>query len=225
MAKTPSIDSTALSNALVFLALPLVLPIVLKLAPVKAALRPALEPLLGKPWGSLPSWLMGLCVAVAAWQGLVAIKPLFRGMFSGGKLKSSVPRSHAGESAVANTLAPLEGQGWKIDYHVPGLEDVIWVKSAKGKAFAVVLRHHKGKISHQGDRLCRIYDKTMRPFEDDMLALAQRRATAVGQIKGGLARPILVFPEALLEGLREPVAGVQVVNIQNLRKTLLSHGG
>jgi hypothetical protein len=220
MAKTRSIDSTALSSALLFLAVPLVLPIILKLAPVRAALRPALEPFLGKPWGSMPNWLIGLCMAIAAWYGWMTIKPLLRR-----KLTSSVARNHAGESAVANSLAPLEGQGWQIDYHVPGMDDVIWVKSSKGKAFAVILRHHKGKIGHQGDQLCRIYDKTKRPFEDDLLALAQRRATAVGQLKGGLARPILVFPDALLEGLREPVAGVQVVNIQTLRKTLLSHGG
>jgi hypothetical protein len=223
MARTRSIDSTALTNALVFLAVPLVLPIVLKLAPVKAALYPTFRTFFN-PWGSIPQWLVGLCLAIAAWQGVMTIKPLLRKLFRS-RSKSSVPISHAGESAVANSLAPLEAQGWKIDYQVPGMDDVIWVKSAKGKAFAIVLRHHKGKIGHQGDRLCRIYDKTLRPFEDDLLALAQRRATAVGQLKGGLARPILVFPEALLEGLREPVAGVQVVNIQNLRKTLLSHGG
>lgn len=220
MARSRSINSAALSNALVCLAVPLALPIVLRLAPIKAALRPALEPVLGKPWGSMPIWLVGLCWGIAAWQGWNAIRPLLKTT-----ARSTVPRSQAGESAVANTLAPLENQGWQIDYHVPGLDDVIWVKSSKGKAFAVVLRHHKGKIGHQGDRLCRLYDKTMRPFEDDMLALTQRRANAVGQIKGGLARPILVFPEALLEGLQQPIAGVQVVNIQTLRKVLLSHGG
>jgi hypothetical protein len=219
MAIARSLNGTALSNALVLIALPLVLPIILKLAPVKTALAPTLLPILGKPWGNLPGWIVGPCWGFALWQAWLAFKPLMTA-----RPKSTVPVSQAGESSIANTLAPLESQGWTIDYRVPGFEDVIWASSPKGNGYAIVIRHHKGKIGAQGERLCRIYDQTKRPFEDDFLAVAQRRSKSVGQIKGRVALPVLVFPEALLEGLRDPIAGVQVVNIQSLRKTLLHRG-
>ena len=142
--------------------------------------------------------------------------------------QATVARPIQGETALAKSLAPLQQQGWTLEYNVPHRTVgpiALLATSPKGHLFTIEVKPHRGKVSNgeDGRSLVRMYDRSPRPFEADFIAQAKQQAqTLQKERKAAKATPLILFSEALLDLSQNPVQGVHVVSAPKLRSTLLS---
>lgn len=136
-----------------------------------------------------------------------------------------------GEEKVAETLKPLESQGWKIEYNIPlkpwGDADV-FLHSPKGNYFVIDTKSQKGGVFFDGSVLKQRFGKKVHEFRGgkDLLKVVAGQATTLSDIKRVKSvQPILCFTQANLEGIKQnqDINGVYVVTsakIVNLLKQL-----
>ncbi|MEN9205515.1 MAG: nuclease-related domain-containing protein [Thermostichales cyanobacterium BF4_bins_65] len=139
-----------------------------------------------------------------------------------------------GEEEVARELAPLEEQGWQLEYGLSlgyplGDADIICI-SPRGKAYVIDVKSHRGEvIAKEDDRKHkrlhrRLGDKTF-PFEKDFLEKMLQQASAVQKQKHlNLVTPILAFSQAKVSLPAPTVGQVYVVEKSSLVALLKSLG-
>lgn len=129
----------------------------------------------------------------------------------------------AGEEAIAQTLMPLQQQGWQIEFGVVdrSVGDIdVFLVSPEGKAYTIDVKSHRGRVTSDGKQLYR----RGKPFEKDFLAQAKRQAATIAKLRQlPFVQPMVVFSNAQVN-LDQPVAGVYVVGRADLIRCLRSDG-
>ncbi|HEY9906838.1 MAG TPA: nuclease-related domain-containing protein [Thermosynechococcaceae cyanobacterium] len=169
------------------------------------------------------------------------ISPLLYGLFAlvaiglvinGAKLWQQADRADQGakgEEDMARSLAPLEQNGWQIEYGMrlgKGLGDAdIFCVSPGGQAFVVDVKSHRGEVVSDGQQLSRRMGKQTYPFEKDFLRQAMKQALQVKEQKRlNFVTPIVAFSQARVAvGSKKP-RGVYVVEKAGLVALLRSLG-
>lgn len=129
----------------------------------------------------------------------------------------------AGEEAIAQTLMPLQQQGWQIEFGVVdrSVGDIdVFLVSPQGKAYTIDVKSHRGRVTSDGKQLYR----KGKPFEKDFLAQARRQAATIAKLRQlPFVQPMVVFSNAQVN-LDQPVADVWVVDRADLIRRLRSDG-
>lgn len=191
---------------------PLATPQVLKVVPTLATAVKGLTPILGPV---LP-WLAWVCWAIAAlylWQGLDKL------------LRSRQGRPSA-SARILPALMPLQQQGWRFENNPSaaknGTDPQTIATSPQGKAFCIVIKSERGRIGSDGRTVYRLVDQTQNPFPTDFIdQTKQRAARAQQRLQLSHVVPVLAFSDAILAIEQNPVLGVYVVQMDDLRRSLL----
>lgn len=150
------------------------------------------------------------------WAALLGWQALGQWRRSGG----NGPRATG--AFVPAELLPLQSQGWKLDSTAVGGDGQIVATSPRGKVYCIVLKGDRGRIVSDGKGIFRQYDNTPQPFAADLIAQTKQRAAQVQQRLGTKkVLPVLAFTEAIVHLDHSFVAGVQVVGMVELRRSLL----
>ena len=156
-------------------------------------------------------WLLS---AALVWRGIV----LWR-------MANRAQQGAVGEQQVAESLQPLEQEGWSLGYGVSlGRGDVdIVCQSPRGQWFAIEVKSHGGTLVEKKGRLFRRYGSTTYGFEKDFLRQSMSHALAFGKQQDiKFVTPVLVFSRAdvdsQLEGIK--MKGVYLSSRQHLPRLL-----
>ena len=167
---------------------------------------------------SPPSWVYLGCLVPAGFSYLQA-QQLWR-------KANRADQGAAGEEAIAAVLAPLQSQGWQIEYGVRdrSVGDVdVFLLSPQVRAYTIDVKSHRGEVRSDGKQLYRQYGRSQYPFENDFLNQAKRQAVAMKKLKGLIfVTPIVAFSQAKVEISENPVAKVYVVGKEDLVSCLRS---
>ena len=167
------------------------------------------------------------------------ISPFLYGLFvlvglgtviNGAKLWQHANRADQGakgEEDMARSLAPLEQEGWQIEYGLrleKGLGDADMVcVSPRGQAFVVDVKSHRGEVVNDGQQLSRRMGKQTYQFEKDFLGQAMKQAFQVkAQKRLKFVTPIVAFSQARVSVVPEKQRGVYVVAKEGLVALLRS---
>ena len=105
-----------------------------------------------------------------------------------------------GEDKVDKMLSQLP-QGWKVERNIrmPGHWSAsdLPVQSPSGSSIVLEVKAHKGKITADGQMLCRVWFGAGVPFPKDFIAQVTRQAAKIREArKLGYVHAVLVFTEA-----------------------------
>jgi len=190
-------------------------------------------------WVSLPwllPWLLQFAFptvvfSLPAWVYFGCLVPASLSYLQAQRLWSKANRADqgaAGEEAIAVVLAPLQKEGWQIEYGVRdrSVGDVdVFLLSPQGRAYTIDVKSHRGEVRSDGKQLYRQYGRSQYPFEKDFLNQAARQAVAMKKLKGlTFVTAIVAFSQAKVGIKENPVAGVYILSKQNLLTELRSLG-
>ncbi len=179
--------------------------------PIQTALQP-FWPLLSAvlPWG------IGAIALYAIWKGIAWL------------LRSSHRSRPAVNKAPLAELQPLQQQGWKFELGSSaetGDRQII-ARSPQGKAYCIIVKAERGRIGSDGRTVFRLYDQSRQPFSSDFILQTKQRTARTQQrlhLRTAVV-PVLAFAEAVVAVEPSLVAGVHVVSVADLRRTLLTLG-
>ncbi len=169
---------------------------------------------------SLPGWVYLSCLVPAGFS-------YFQAQNLWGKANRA-DQGAAGEEAIATVLAPLQSEGWQMEFGVRdrSVGDVdVFLLSPQGRAYTIDVKSHRGEVRSDGKQLYRQYGRSQYPFEKDFLSQAKRQAVAMKKLKQlSFVTPVVAFSQAKVEVEQNPIVGVYVVGKQNLVRCLRSMG-
>lgn len=169
---------------------------------------------------ALPGWIYFGCLVPASFSYLQAQRLWSKA--------NRADQGAAGEEAIALVLAPLQREGWQIEYGVRdrSVGDVdVFLVSPQGRAYTIDVKSHRGEVRSDGKQLYRQYGRSQYPFEKDFLNQATRQAMAMKKLKSlTWVTPIVAFSQAKVGIKENPVAGVYILSKQNLLEGLRSLG-
>jgi hypothetical protein len=191
-----------LSGAITLLIVPLMLPIARSLSPIFINI-------------TLPAWSYLICIALAILLILQA-NHLW-------KRAKHADQGALAEEQIADLLITLKQQGWHVEFGIQhrSVGDIdVFLLSPTGKAFSIDVKSHRGIVRASNQQLYRKRKDSEDPFEKDFLKQAKKQAVAIKELKGlRFVTPIVVFSNAKVDGISNPIAGVHVLE----KATLLSY--
>ena len=118
-----------------------------------------------------------------------------------------------------------EQQRWKLDSSAVGGDGQVVATSPRGKTYCIVFKGDRGRVGTDGRQVFRLYDSAPQPFPANFIEQTKQRASRVQQrlkqVKSKQVVPVLAFTEAIVNLDRNPVSGVWVVQVTDLRRLLL----
>jgi hypothetical protein len=191
-----------LGGAVLLLVVPLILPIARSLSPILINV-------------ALPAWSYLICIALA-------ILLVFQANHFWKRAKHADQGALA-EEQIADLLISLGNQGWQVEFGIQHrrVGDIdVFLLSPTGKAFSIDVKSHRGIVRASNQQLYRKRKTSEEPFEKDFLKQAKKQAVAIKELKGlRFVTPIVVFSNAKVDGVSNPIAGVHVLE----KATLLSY--
>ncbi|MBD2097077.1 NERD domain-containing protein [Trichocoleus sp. FACHB-591] len=180
------------------------------------------------PW-FLQFFFPTIVLLLPGWVYLSCLVPAGFSYFQAQRLWSKANRADqgaAGEEAIATVLAPLQSEGWQMEFGVRdrSVGDVdVFLLSPQGRAYTIDVKSHRGEVQSDGKQLYRQYGRSQYPFERDFLNQAKRQAVAMKKLKRlTFVTPVVAFSQARVEVEQNPIAGVYVVGKQDLVRCLRS---
>lgn len=166
-----------------------------------------------------PRWLK-LVVTYLPWICWLGALLLFQQAF---QLWRGAPKGDRPTGAILPAqLQPLRNQGWRFQCQEREGEGQIVATSPEGKAYCMVLKGDRARVGSDDQQVFRLYDQSSQPFPADFIDQTKRRSHQVQQqLKLARVVPVLVFTEAILALMNNPVNGVWVISMTNLRPWLL----
>lgn len=195
-----------LVEAVILALLPLFLPLLLDALPVDLRSGPFAPVVKYFP---LVCWAWALFLLWQAWQ----------------LWQSAAKASRATGAFIPAELKPLERQSWTLDSTAVGGDGQIVATAPSGQTYCIVFKGDRGKVGTDGRQVFRLYDNAPQPFPANFIQQTQQRSSRVQQrlkqVKSKPVVPVLAFTEAIVELDRNPVSGVWVVQVADLRRLLL----
>lgn len=134
----------------------------------------------------------------------------------------------AGEDEIAKTLEQLP-KGWSVERGVAldRIGDIDFLlQSPNGKTFVLEVKAHKGKISWNGNALCRISKGVGIPFEKDFLTQTLSQVTTIKELRRlQFVNAVLVFTQARVVMDNREHRHVHILQQDELIKYLLTAAG
>ena len=97
--------------------------------------------------------------------------------------------------------------------------------SPSGKTYCIVFKGDRGRVGTDGRQVFRLYDNAPQPFPANFIEQTKQRSSRVQQrvkqVKSKQVVPVLAFTEAIVNLDRNPISGVWVVAVSELRRLLL----
>lgn len=188
--------------------LPFAVPLVLQTFPQVAAtvqpIQSSLEPIL--PWLPWGCWAIAVLLIGSGLRRLLTLS------------KDNRPIA----TSVLPALQPLKGQGWQFQSSVTAGDNQTLARSPSGRAFCIVIKAERGRIGSEGRQVFRLVDQSRNPFPSDFITQTRQRSSRVQQaMRLKHVTPVLAFSDAIVAIDSNPVAGVYVVQAQDLRRLLL----
>ncbi|HEY9616144.1 MAG TPA: nuclease-related domain-containing protein [Microcoleaceae cyanobacterium] len=157
-------------------------------------------------------WLYPVCLAIAGYAG-------FRGAYLW-KRANHADQGARAEEEIAHLLESLKTKGWQIEYGVQDRQvgDVdVFLISPKGNAYTIDVKSHRGYVFAHQNQLYRKLGQATVSFEKDFLSQAKRQAVVMKERRGlKFVTPIVVFSDATVNIMGNPIAGVHVLHRHNL---------
>lgn len=157
-------------------------------------------------------WLYPVCLAIAGYTG-------YRGVYLW-KRANHADQGARAEEEIARLLESLKPRGWQIEYGVQDRQigDVdVFLISPKGNAYTIDVKSHRGYVFAHQNQLYRKLGQTTVSFEKDFLSQAKRQAVVMKERRGlKFVTPVLVFSDATVKIMDNPIAGVHVLHRHNL---------
>lgn len=119
-------------------------------------------------------------------------------------------------------LRPLQNQNWTLDSSAVGGDGQIVAKAPSGQTYCIVFKSDRGKVGTDGRQVFRLYDSSPQPFPANFIDQVKQRSARVQQrVRARQVVPVLAFTEAIVALDRNPISGVWVVQVSDLRRLLL----
>lgn len=195
-----------LVEAVILAILPLLAPLIFKALPFELPLGP-LAPFV--QYLPLLCWAWALYLLWQAWQ----------------LWQSAAKANRATGAFIPAELKPLERQRWSLDSSNVGGDGQVVATSPSGKTYCIVFKGDRGRVGTDGRQVFRLYDNAPQPFPANFIEQTKQRSSRmqqrVKQVKSKQVVPVLAFTEAIVELDRNPISGVWVVQVADLRRLLL----
>lgn len=159
---------------------------------------------------------------------ILAVGLAFNGAFLWKRAKHA-DQGAKGEEDIAQAIARLAQEGWKIEYGMRlgnrlGDADIVCI-SPQNKAYVIDVKSHRGEVTTDGKQLYRRLGKTTYPFEKNFLAQATKQAVQVKKQQGlPFVTPIVAFSDARVVVPAGKIQKVYVVEKSRLVSLLQSLG-
>lgn len=139
--------------------------------------------------------------------------------------QSAAKANRATGAFIPPALKPLQNQNWQLDSSAVGGDSQLVATSPSGNTYCIVFKSDRGKVGTDGRQVFRLYDNAPQPFPGNFIEQTKQRSSRVQQrvkqVKSKQVVPVLAFTEAIVDLDRNPISGVWVVAVAELRRLLL----
>lgn len=195
-----------LIEAVILALLPLFAPLLLDALPVDIRSGP-LAPVV--KYFPIVCWAWALYLLWQAWQ----------------LWQSAAKANRATGSFIPKELQPLQNQHWQLESSAVGGDGQLVATSPSGKTYCIVFKGDRGRVGTDGRQVFRLYDNAPQAFPANFIEQTKQRSSRVQQrvkqVKSKQVVPVLAFTEAIVNLDRNPISGVWVVAVSELRRLLL----